>query len=165
MTAEEYAHWRKLIEDFIVNDIRILVGTDRVQVGLILLCMIGIDALGGYLAGSQSNSSKTFVSFISTYFPPLYAPFADQIWKLRSSLLHDYVTNENDNFVLDHHEKPHLTPVTQGNPVWFNRRQFALDFIRAWEDYALAVQSDASLQEKVKRRVRQRGILIFNSIS
>jgi len=61
--------------------------------------------------------------------------------------------------------EPHLVPSRVGNqyPVIFNRAQFALDFITAWENYIQDIDVNMQLQKNIIARA-QKGFLVVDDI-
>jgi hypothetical protein len=71
--------WKQSIEDFVISDIRGCLDRNILEVGLIILTLVGIDCLGGYFTGKPSEQ-ETFREFISSkYFPPEYKNVAGDL--------------------------------------------------------------------------------------
>src|SRR3954454_884609 len=87
--------WKQSVENFVVSDIRGCLDRDILEVGLIILTLVGIDCLGGYFTGKPSEQ-ETFREFISSNdFPPGYQNVAAELYGLRNGLVHDYTTKHN----------------------------------------------------------------------
>lgn len=90
------ADWQKWFQDFAIEDIRKALDLETrnqpsLEIGLIILSLIGTEALSGYSAGKPADGT-TFVDFVKAYFPSAYGPYANQIYaSLRNGLAHDYV--------------------------------------------------------------------------
>src|SRR5574341_400120 len=111
--------WKSWIEAFVVNDIKKALDKDALEVGLIILTLLGIECLSAYYTGKRDSDSSTFEKFIKKYFPPNYAQYADKIYRsLRNGLAHSYVpakikidSKEIIPFVMVRNQgEPHLSP-------------------------------------------------------
>jgi len=148
------------MENFVINDIRVSLNQDMLEVGLIILTMVGIDCISGYLAGkpADTNTFKQFVT--SKYFPTAYHTVADDLFQLRNGLVHDY-TSKNNMFEFSRREgegAPHLQTINAGQsyPISLNRETFAKDFLRAWERYSKDVFEDEDLAQRALARILQK---------
>ncbi len=166
--------WKRWIEAFIINDIKKALDKDVLEVGLIILTLLGIECLSAYYTGRRNSSLSTFQKFLKKYFPPTYAKYADKIYlSLRHGLAHSYVparikigSAEITPFVMVRYQhEPHLSPVQADHeyPLYFNRERFALDFIAAWEKYASDLNTDPQLQKNVTMRA-QKGFLVVDNV-
>ncbi len=68
--------FKQSFEQFVVNDIRKSLGAG-VEVGTIILTVVGIEALSGYFRGRKSDG-ETFKQFIQAFMPQ-YAKYAEGI--------------------------------------------------------------------------------------
>lgn len=168
------ADWQKWFEDFVIEDINKALGLEAqnqpsLEIGLIILSLIGVEALSGYFAGKKADK-KTFVEFVEHYFPPSYRGFSTAIYEsLRNGLAHDYIVKEIDisgqkvvPFVLNGKEgEPHLVPHEAGKPfpIAFNRIAIAKDFCAAWTQYVSDVYADPDLRRKLVARAIDRGYM------
>ena len=163
--------WKQSVENFVVSDIRGCLDRDILEVGLIILTLVGIDCLGGYFTGKQSEQ-ETFREFISSkYFPLEYQNVAGELYVLRNGLVHDYTTKHN-RFVFFRRSgegDPQLQSfdTDQGQAVALNREVLARDFLRAWELFSDDVHTDQALAAKVIKRIKQagRGFLIVRDFA
>ena len=156
--------WRKFresFEKFIVQDLKKALNAE-VEVGVIILTVVGIESLSGYYAGRKSDD-ETFKAFIDAFMPE-YSTHAVILYKcIRNGLAHDYIIKEYEGksflFTRNAGEK-HLTPVSQRNG-WFylNRRQFSLDFLKAQEYFFEELEVNNELQEKALSRLNKKGFL------
>lgn len=162
--------WKEWIEKFVIEDIkRALDG--NLQVGLVILSLIGIECLGGYLNGAKEGKNS-FIAFIQKYFPDDYKPYTKDIYDyLRNGLAHSYTISlddkkrHRDKFVLFGGDKqePHLKPFDLENKslVSFNRKTFARDFLKAWEKYSKEIfaDQDPELRKRAVKRMQSGGFL------
>ncbi len=163
--------WKQSMENFVVNDIRGSLNRDVLEVGLIILTMVGIDCLSGYFTGKPADKT-TFKQFVtSKYFPAAYHSLADDLFQLRNGLVHDY-TSKNNKFVFFRKEGdglPHLERFhnAEGESISLNREVLAKDFLTAWERYSSDVFRDRTLSEKALRRIFEagRGFLVVKNIT
>jgi hypothetical protein len=164
--TEFIVSWKRWIEAFIINDIKKALDKDVLEVGLIILTLLGIECLSAYYTGKRDSSLSTFEKFVKKYFPSIYAQYADKIYvSLRHGLAHSYVparikigSTEIVPFVMVRNQsEPHLSPLQAEYeyPVYFNREQFARDFIVAWERYAADLNVTPQLQRNVMIRARK----------
>ncbi len=169
------AQWEKWFNVFVIEDIRKCLDLEThnqpsLQIGLIILSLIGTEALSGYFAGQPADRT-TFVPFVKQYFPRAYSPYAEQIYaSLRNGLAHDYVikdiqigTQAVSPFLLNGKEnEPHLREVSPPAPfpVTFNRIAIAKDFLAAWKRYLSDLYSDPILLQKLVNRVNQKGFMM-----
>ena len=159
--------WR----DFVVNDIRGSLNKDTLEVGLIILTMVGIDCISGYFAGRRADTT-TFKQFVtSKYFPAAYHSLADDLFQLRNGLVHDYIS-KNNKFVFFRREGegiPHLERFRskEGESIALNREVLAKDFLTAWERYSNDVFRDHTLAEQTLRRILEvgRGFLVVKNLT
>jgi hypothetical protein len=162
--------WKQGIERFVVQDVRASLDRDFLEVGLIILTLVGIDCIGGYFAGMPAQRT-TFRQFItSRYFPEDYYNIAEELYELRNGLVHDY-TIKFDRFhffrnVSDGY--PHLREVVtqKGSQITLNREIFARDFVSAWENYSSDVFVTEELATKAMARIGEqgRGFLVVGEI-
>ena len=157
---EEIQNWINDMEKFSIGELRKAVEKDDLEVGLIILTVVGIDCLGAYLAGRQDVVPQTFKDFINKYFSLTYQQhqMIDNIYILRCGLVHQYKINDDKfYFVRDESEGHHLAPVAiNGKPrIIFNRKIFAKDFLKAWEDYSKEIFENDQLAENVLKKVKQ----------
>ncbi len=156
--------WRKFresFEKFIVQDLKKALNAE-VEVGVIILTVIGIESLSGYFAGKKSDG-ETFKAFIDAFMPE-YSAHTETLYKcIRNGLAHDYIIKEHDGksflFTRNAGEK-HLTPVLHRNG-WFylNRRQFAIDFLGAQKHFFQELEVNDELQERALSRLNKKGFL------
>jgi len=162
------------MEAFVIDDIKKALDKDALEVGLIILTLLGIECLSAYYTGKRDSDSGTFEKFMRKYFPPAYTQYADKIYRsLRNGLAHSYTpvkikiaSKEIIPFVMVRNQgEPHLVPSRVGNqyPVIFNRAQFALDFITAWENYIQDIDVNMQLQKNIIARA-QKGFLVVDDI-
>jgi hypothetical protein len=173
-TTDQIDLWRKWIEDFVINDVRKALEGDTLEVGLIILSLLGTECLSGYYCGKKANR-LTFVEFVNKYFPPLYHPYAEFIYlSLRDGLVHDYIikkimiaSTEQIPFVMNRDKsEPHLSPLspTRPFPIWFNRATFANDFLAAWGMYSVDIKNDPELLKNVIARAKTSSFLIVGPV-
>jgi hypothetical protein len=166
--------WKLWIEAFIINDIKKALDKDALEVGLIILTLLGTECLSAYYSGKRDSDIATFEKYVKKYFPPVYTPYANTIYRsLRNGLAHSYIpaqikigSSEITPFVMVRDlGEPHLSPLQAGRqyPVIFNRAQFAQDFIAAWEKYSRDVDATPQLQRNVAARA-QKGMLVVDEI-
>jgi len=164
---EPWLKFKASFEKFIVQDIKKALLAD-IEVGTFVLTAIGIECLSGYFAGKPSDNN-TFQDFIKAFMPE-YHTHALSIYKcIRNGLAHDYIIKENLNgksYIFTRNQgENHLIPV-QGKPGWyyFNREQFALDFLEAQEMYFRQVGENQQLLQKALMRLSERRFLDVFSI-
>lgn len=159
---QDWQRFRDSFEKFVIQDLKKALRAD-VEVGTIVLTAVGIECLSGYFVGKKSDD-KTFKSFIDK-FMPMYSSHAVTLYKcIRNGLAHDYIIKEDSEgksflFTRNRGEK-HLIPV-ESKHGWFylNREQFALDFLKAQNDFFNQVESDKTLFEKAMGRLNKAGFL------
>lgn len=172
--AEFIRNWKRWIEVFVINDIKRALERDALEVGLIILTLLGADCISAYYTGTRKSGLATFEKFVKAYFPPVYTPYAGAIYRsLRHGLAHSYVperikigSKEQNLFVMTRDQgEPHLSPCQAGSdyPVFLNRAQFALDFIGAWEKYSEDVDGNPQLQKNIAARA-QKGFLVVDDV-
>src|SRR5260221_8203255 len=87
--------WRHWIDSFVIQDIQKALDRDALEVGLIVLTLLGIDCLGAYYVGARIGTGSSFERFMKRYFPAPYGPYANLIYRsLRHGLVHRYVVDE-----------------------------------------------------------------------
>lgn len=158
-----WAEFREYFEKFVVRDIEKSLSAE-VEVGTIILTVIGIDCLSGYYAGKPTDKD-TFVEFMKE-FMPRYTIHALDIYEcIRNGLAHDYIvktnstTNRTFGFTRDAGED-HLVPTTADpNKIILNRVAFAKDFLEAQRNYFARVENEQLLWDKAMQRLRKRGFL------
>ena len=150
MFADELQEFQNSFTNFVVKDVEKSIRGD-LEVGVIILVVIGLECLSGYYAGKESDR-QTFVKFVSDFLPD-YAPHADNIYAcIRDGLAHDYIIKDvhgkSFRFTRDKGES-HLTAV-ESNPEWIyiNRKIFAQDFVAAQSAYFKELHTNIDLQNK-----------------
>lgn len=174
MTQEELHSWKTSMDQFVIHDIRVALQKDILEAGLIILTLVGIESLSGYYMGEKADRD-TFISFLQTdFFPKTYHTLAEDIYRLRNKLLHDY-TSTGDTVVLfrtedqaHSHGLKHLHPIypERQYPFCLVREKFSKDLLIAWDNFSSAVFSDKNLANNVLRRIQKtgRGFLIVTEI-
>lgn len=164
-TNIDIEEWRKSVDHFIIDDIRICLDKNIIEVGLVILCLVAIDSLSGYYCG-KTSAKDTFIAFLnSRYFGDEYHSVADDIWCFRNGLFHDY-SLDRDNFIL-YRDKPdpnsHLKTVD--DRLVINREILAHDVIQAWYRLSEDAQTDTKLQNNIIKRIKceDRGFLIITN--
>jgi hypothetical protein len=158
-----WAEFRRDFENFVVKDIQKSLDAE-IEVGVIILTVVGIDCLGGYYAGDESKK-EYFVRFTQTFMPSSYAIYAGDIYHcVRNGLVHAYVLNwkrSGRSFLLTRNQgEPHLIPVPN-NPevIYLNRETFARDFLVAQLKYFEQIESDQAMWDNAMQRLRSMGFL------
>jgi hypothetical protein len=159
--AINWHSFRESFKNFIVKDLEKALSA-HVEVGTIILTIVGIESLSGYFVGKNSDD-KTFMAFIGEFMPE-YSSHAETLYKcVRNGLAHDYIIKEHKKqgfmFTRDKGEK-HLMPV-ENKYGWFylNREKFALDFIEAQKVFFEKVETDKEMKVKAMGRLKGRGFL------
>jgi len=152
--------FRRYFTAFVVEDIKKSLQAD-IQVGTIILTTVGIECLGGYYTGKEADRVP-FVKFMQMFMPS-YAKYADGIYTcIRNGLAHDYVINEDKSTNLTFVFKgkcgePHLSPVSANSSViYFNRVNYANDFLEAQNQYFEKVENDPSLWGNAMKRLKNK---------
>ena len=158
---EDWQKFRESFEKFIIRDLEKALNAD-VEVGTIIITVIGIECLSGYFAGRDSNG-ETFRNFIDE-FMPAYSRHSKAICScIRNGLAHNYIIKEVEGesflFTRNRGEK-HLIPV-EDRLGWYylNRESFALDFLKAQEKFFERVNDDEELCKKVIQRLDDKSFL------
>jgi hypothetical protein len=156
--------WQKFkdsFEKFVVQDLQKSLKAG-VEVGVVILTAVAIECLSGYFEGKPADS-KTFKSFINEFMPN-YSNHAETNYLcIRNGLAHDYIIKEYDGksflFTRSIGER-HLIPV-DNKPGWYylNREIFALDFLKAQEQFFAEVNQNQKLYNKVLKRLNDRSFL------
>jgi len=160
---EQWAEFCKYFDRFVVGDIEKSLKAD-IEIGTIILTVIGIDCLSGYYAGQPTDRSL-FVQFVNE-FMPRYATYADDIYEcIRNGLAHDYIiktspqTKRTFKFTRDDGEDHLVTAVPDPLGIYLNRVAFAKDFLDAKQNYFARVANEQALWDKAMQRLRKRGFL------
>jgi hypothetical protein len=159
-----WKEFRQYFTAFVVNDVEksLKIG---IEVGTIILTTIGIECLGGYYAGYETNREH-FVNFMQDFMPE-YGRLADDIYEcIRNGLAHDYVVKENRKnqrkFIFTRNQgEQHLSShPSNPNVFYLNRETYARDFLEAQRIYFEKVNNDQSLWDKAMQRLHsQKGFL------
>lgn len=161
-SIELFHRFKKSYYSFVVDDLK-RAETANLQVGLIILTLIGIDTLGGYFCGAESDDG-TFRKFIKRFMPATYKPHAKTLYGfVRSGLLHNYVVgdrfNKSRGYLLTGAESdPHLQSRAD-DLIYLNRQTLTKDFFLAVDRYFLEVEHDAGLMAAALKRIRLKGFL------
>jgi len=117
---------------------------------LSFMCSVAaIDALSGYLYRTDEVGGR-FKEFIKEYFPAPYTPHADNLFKLRCRILHNF---SPAYFTLTHaNPAAHLQTSSIGDTVLSDTEFFA-DLANAAEKFFNEVQTDVSRQEVMNSRL------------
>jgi hypothetical protein len=117
---------------------------------LSFMCSVAaIDALSGYRY-TTDNVGDRFKDFIREYFPPSYAPHAENLYFLRCRILHNF---SSAYFTLTHADpSAHLKTSLIGDTVLSDVDFFA-DVDRAARKFFDEVQTDASRQDAMNARL------------
>lgn len=167
MTNKNWDSFKSSFEQFIVGDIRKSLAAN-IEVGTIILTVIGIECISGYFTGKES-SPETFINFIQTFMPD-YAEVAEAIYKcVRNGLAHDYIIKEHGGLSFMFTRKigePHLVASeTNPNCFYLNREQFAKDFLEAQHKYFKQVEVDQELSRRANKRLKKKSFLTVFSFS
>jgi len=75
--------------DIILKGVPILLQKNETAFLSFMCSMAAIDALSGYRY-STDKIGERFIAFINEYFPPAYGPNAENLYKLRCRILHNF---------------------------------------------------------------------------
>jgi len=160
---KQWAEFREYFEKFVVDDIEKSLKAE-IEVGTIILTVIGIDCLSGYYAGKPTEKAL-FVQFINDFMPK-YAAYALDIYEcIRNGLAHDYIVKRNPTtrrtfgFTRDDGEDHLVARATDPNKIILNRVAFAKDFLEAQGNYFARVENEQLLWDRAMQRLSSRGFL------
>jgi hypothetical protein len=145
--------WKHWIDSFVIQDIQKALDRDALEVGLVILTLLGADCLEAYYVGARNGNRSSFERFMKRYFPAPYGPYANLIYcSLRHGLVHRYVVDRVEvrsklvvPFVLTRDMgEAHLTRCFADDPfpVHLNRAAFAWDFLAVWQAFSSDVDQD-----------------------
>lgn len=116
----------------------------------------GTEALAGFYAPNDGNG-KRFVAFVKKFFAPEYAPLADDLWKLRNSLVHSFSPR---GFNLVHHRSDtHLSKHPGNGRFILNAEDLYAALIAASRKYFDDLDADPSLKQNFAKRTNEEGTL------
>lgn len=132
-------------------------------IGVFIISSCAIDYLAAFSSGrksSQGHIAQSYKKFITTYFPPEYAVFADNLYKdLRCGIVHG-LSAQNFAFVYDQPDK-HLKQWKDGSDIiCLNLENFVNDLFYAVDNYLEQLENDESLQGNLIERYDDSSILV-----
>src|SRR6267143_1696154 len=135
--------------DIVLGGVPILLKQNKTAF-LSFMCMAAaIDALAGYRYATD-NVGQRFGSFIKEYFPPRYTAYAENLYKLRCRLLHNF---SPAYFTLAHSSPAsHLGRSQIGDTILSDDMFFA-DLKEAALKFFDEVQKDSSRQSAMDARL------------
>ena len=101
----------------------------------------------------DSGAGERFRAFVATYFPPTYAPIADQLWQFRNRMIHSF--NPGAFLIVCHQSRMHLAEASGARML--NAEDFYADMLSAARQYFLALYSDQELQRRFAKRITMDG--------
>jgi len=116
-----------------------------------LAVLTGTEALAGLFAPA-SPTGERFRSFIATYYPEEYRPYADRLWEFRNAMIHSFNPGP---FGLTHHNSRHHLKSPLGIAM-LNAEDFYAALLAAAHTYFEAVAVNADLQANFQNRVGAR---------
>jgi hypothetical protein len=109
---------------------------------------LATEALAGTYMPDQ-GSGERFRTFVSTFFPKVYEPHVEKLWKFRNRMIHSF--NPVPFTILCHNSRMHLCEV-EGMRM-LNAEDFYADVVTASRAYFTALYSDIELQKRFGKRV------------
>jgi hypothetical protein len=148
MTKEIQAAIRGFRE-IILGGVPILLQRNETAFLSFMCCAAAVDALAAYRYTTDKVGVR-FVDFINTYFPAAYSPHANNLYKLRCRLLHNF---SPAYFTLVHaNPSQHLQPSKIGDTVLSDDAFFA-DVRKAAEAFFAEVEADVTRQNDMNARL------------
>ncbi len=156
--SPEMADAKRAIE-WVISDIeRASIKGEAKTAGFILISC-AIDFLATLYAGKDSNG-KIYARFIGRFFDKnLYD--GDDLWRnLRNGVVHNYTIHKSKYVLTDGHPHRHGLPYDpDGEKTILNLENFFEDLVKAKQTFLALLEASPDLQENVKRRVSEVGVL------
>ncbi len=135
--------------EIILNGIPLLLQRNETAFLAFMCSVAAIDALAAYRYTTNKVGVR-FVDFINGYFPAAYTPHANNLYKLRCRLLHNF---SPAYFTLVHGEAAqHLQPSKIGDTCLSDDAFFA-DLRNAAEKFFDEIQADVTRQNDMNARL------------
>lgn len=135
--------------DIILGGIPVLLQQNETAFLSFMCSVAAVDALSAYRY-TTNNVGVRFVDFINAYLPAAYAPHADNLYKLRCRLLHNF---SPAHFTLAHADaSKHLQRISIGDIILSDDAFFG-DIRTAAEKFFAEVAVDAGRQGDMQARL------------
>ncbi|MBK8534378.1 MAG: hypothetical protein IPL59_04170 [Candidatus Competibacteraceae bacterium] len=141
------AEFRRHFDQYYLGVIPRLLNDEGTVLAFVSL-LTAVECLAGAYRPNQ-GSGERFRSFIRTYFPDPYKPFAEQLWQFRNRMVHSF--NPSPFAIVCHQSRMHL--VKAGQIPVLNAEDFYADVVVAARRYFTALYSDLELQKRFEKRI------------
>ena len=154
--SPEIADAKRAIE-WVISDIeRASIKGEAKTAGFILISC-AIDFLATLYKGTKSNG-KVYSRFIDAFFEDKDVYEGRELYRcLRCGLVHNYTIHDS-KYILTHGH-PHLHGQEHEGKTILNLENFFEDLVKAKQKYLAVLKARQDLQENVKRRVSEVGVL------
>jgi hypothetical protein len=115
--------------------------------------LAAIEALAGFRFADEVQAGNRFRGFVEAYFPPVYRPHADRMWRFRCRMIHAF-SPAGFSFT-HHHSENHFRYTENGNPI-LNAEDFYAALVTAAQSYFAELRADAALQGLLITRIEDR---------
>jgi|WetSurMetagenome_2_1015567.scaffolds.fasta_scaffold279108_2 hypothetical protein len=146
----------------IIPEILRAINADAELSGLVLSLAL-VDYIAGYYSGKET-SGKDYINFLNHYFPEVYKPYSQSIYRdLRNGLMHNLAATNPwhpEKFFFIHRNLPHHLFQEESGRVLFSVPIFLEDIRRAWIMYMHDLIEEGSGQElkpNFEKRFKQIG--------
>ena len=124
---------------------------------LSFICVLSaIEALAGFRYAALPDKPKAgirFERFLKAYFPSVYQPYVDRMWRFRCRMIHAF--SPAGFSLTHHHSENHLKIVENGNPI-LNAEDFYSALVVAAQAYFAELRTDADLRALMIARIDDR---------
>jgi hypothetical protein len=145
--SEAAAEFRRHFDQYYLGVIPRLLNEEGMFLAFISM-LTGIESLAGAYAPDLGTGER-FRAFIVTYFPPIYAPFTEQLWQFRNLMIHSF--NPGTFLIFCHQSRMHLSEASGSRML--NAEDLYADMLSASRQYFSALYSDPELQKRFAKRI------------
>lgn len=145
--SEAAAEFRRHFDQYYLGVIPRLLNEEGMFLAFVSM-LTAIESLAGAYAPDLGTGER-FRTFVSAYFPSIYAPFTDQLWQFRNRMIHSF--NPGSFLILCHQSRMHLCDASGVHML--NAEDFYSDMLSASRSYFAALYSDLELQARFAKRI------------
>jgi len=145
--SEAAAEFRRHFDQYYLGVIPRLLNEEGMFLAFVSM-LTAIESLAGAYAPDLGTGER-FRAFIAAYYPPTYAPLADQLWQFRNRMIHSF--NPGSLLIFCHQSRMHLCEAEGARML--NAEDFYADMLIASRAYFLALYSDLELQKRFAKRI------------
>jgi hypothetical protein len=145
--SEAAADFRRHFDEYYLAVVPRLLDEQAMFLSFVTMLTAVESLAGAYMP--DHGTGERFREFIAAFFPKVYEPHAEQLWKFRNRMIHAF--NPSPFAIVCHRSRMHLCEV--GTTRMLNAEDFYADLVTASRGYFGALYADLELQSRFIKRI------------